>query len=117
VLIRFDYVTDQAASYEGWLIDDLAIPELGLFDDFETPQTYWDSAGWVRISNSIPQDYLLQILDPQAGTVTRLMRPGDANSGAWDVELKGGQGLILAVSGIAADTYQAGPYQLNLSPR
>ncbi len=51
IKLRFRYVTDDAWSEHGWLIDDIAIPEIGFFDDVENGEDGWETNGWV--SNSI----------------------------------------------------------------
>ena len=47
VLVRFEYVTDDAVYVDGILIDDLAIRELGFADDVEQEQG-WRAEGFVR---------------------------------------------------------------------
>ncbi len=111
VLIRFDYVTDQALSYPGWLLDDFAIPEIGFFDDFERPNDAWQAEGWARIGNEIPQPYLAQWLGPE-GTVTRLAI--DDAQGTWSLDIPPGQGGVLAISNLARYTDQRAPYRLQI---
>jgi PGF-pre-PGF domain-containing protein len=61
VLIRFRYVTDMNYAEYGWLIDDIAIPEIGFFDDVESGSNNWTSVGWLynvihvdQTGNAIP---------------------------------------------------------------
>jgi hypothetical protein len=62
VQVRFEYVTDAAVNGEGMLIDDIAIPEIDYFTDFEDGSDGWESAGWVRIKNELPQSYGLALI-------------------------------------------------------
>ena len=61
VLLRFEYVTDSAINEEGICIDDIAVPEIGFFDDAET-EGVWTAAGFVRTDNRLPQGYTVQVV-------------------------------------------------------
>jgi hypothetical protein len=117
VLIRFDYVTDQATAEAGWVLDDLAIPEIGFNDDFETDNPgVWMAEGWVRINNRLNQDYLVQWAEIGGGTsVTRLLEEG--SSGTWSLDLAAGQRGVLAISGITPITRQQATFDLQISSR
>lgn len=116
ILISFDYVTDQATSYDGWLLDDVAIPEIGFADDFETPNPAWDSSGWVRITNQVPQGYFVQLITMgQTTKITRLMQPSDPSQATWEVPLGAGERAVLAISGIAAVTTIPTHYDLQVN--
>lgn len=62
VLLRFEYVTDAAVNGEGFLLDDLSIPEIGYFTDFESDAGGWEAAGFVRIQNLLPQTFALSVI-------------------------------------------------------
>ena len=59
ILLRFEYITDLAANGEGMMLDDISIPEIGYFSDFETDDGGWQAEGWVRIQNVLPQTFRL----------------------------------------------------------
>ncbi len=61
VLVRFEYVTDQAVHLAGFVLDDIRIPELDFYDDAETDGG-WQAAGFVRHSNVLPQSFLAQVI-------------------------------------------------------
>ena len=44
--LYFTYWTDQFTLELGWYVDDIAIPELGFFDDVESGPTDWTYNGW-----------------------------------------------------------------------
>ena len=62
VLLRFEYITDDGVFLDGFVIDDIAIPELGFFDDAEKGMR-WDSHGFVRTNNRLPQRYVVQVIE------------------------------------------------------
>ncbi|OQY19487.1 MAG: hypothetical protein B6I35_11600 [Anaerolineaceae bacterium 4572_32.2] len=55
VLIRFEYVTDDAVNRPGFVVDDVAIPEIGYSSDFEEGEDGWETAGFMRHANVLPQ--------------------------------------------------------------
>lgn len=62
ISLRFEYVTDAAVNGEGFLLDDLVIPEIGYRTDFEADDGGWQAAGFVRIQNSLPQTFRLALI-------------------------------------------------------
>lgn len=62
VQLRFEYVTDAAVNGEGFLLDDIAIPEVDYFADFERDSGGWQPAGFVRIRNLLPQSFRLALI-------------------------------------------------------
>lgn len=63
VLIRFEYITDSTIQGEGFLIDDITLPEIGYMCDFEIDSCGWEAVGFVRTQPFLPQIYRLAILD------------------------------------------------------
>lgn len=61
VLLRFEYVTDDAYNGAGLCLDDIALPEIGFFDDAEQ-EAGWDAEGFVRLNNLLPQQFSVQII-------------------------------------------------------
>ena len=62
IQIRFEYVTDAAVHGEGMVIDDISIPEIGYFTDFEKDEDGWKGEGWLRMNNVVPQTYRLSMI-------------------------------------------------------
>ncbi|MBA4421146.1 MAG: hypothetical protein C0391_08355 [Anaerolinea sp.] len=62
VQLRFEYITDSAVNGEGLLVDDISIPAIDYFEDFETGSGGWDAAGFVRIANRLPQRYKVSVI-------------------------------------------------------
>ena len=44
-------------------IDDVSIPELDFFDSMDETDSVWLSRGFVRTKNTIPQSYLVQLIE------------------------------------------------------
>lgn len=66
---RFEYVTDAAVNGEGFLLDDIQIPAIDYFSDFEEDDGGWIPEGWARINNLLPQTYEIILLEYKSGKV------------------------------------------------
>lgn len=118
VYLRFEYITDAAVYGEGFLIDDIAIPEIGYTSDFEQDEGGWESAGFVRIQNILPQNFRLALITRSRGTTSVEYIPLSADNTA-DISLQFGEGVdeaILVVTGTTRFTRQAAAYRFNFSP-
>lgn len=62
VQVRFEYVTDAAVNGEGFMLDDVSIPEINYSTDFESDDGGWQAAGFVRVENALPQTYGLSLI-------------------------------------------------------
>lgn len=62
ILLRFDYITDDAVDFEGMALDDFALPEIGYFHDAELNDGGWQAEGFVRMANRLPTRTLVQVL-------------------------------------------------------
>jgi hypothetical protein len=62
VMIRFEVVTDEALNRPGLALDDISIPELGYSYDVEEGEGGWQAEGWVRVTDHVPQEFLVQVL-------------------------------------------------------
>ena len=61
VAVRFEYATDKRTYDHGICFDDIAIPEIGFFDDVEA-DGIWEAEGFVRTDNRVPQGYIVQVV-------------------------------------------------------
>jgi hypothetical protein len=114
ILVRFEYVTDDAVSHVGLMLDDIAIPQIGYFDDVEAGSAGWTAHGFARIDNVLPQRYLVQaILVGDTPQVQRMLLDG-ANHGQLTIYGLGSEvdHVVLAVSGITPFTTQPTEYRL-----
>ena len=117
VQIRFEYITDGAVNGEGFLIDDIAIPEIDYFTDFETGDDGWQADGFVRIQNSLPQIFQLSLISiADKTTVTTVVLSAD---NVADIPLILGNDVrevILVVSGLTRFTRQMAGYKFSIQP-
>ncbi|MBN1284583.1 MAG: immune inhibitor A [Anaerolineae bacterium] len=113
ILVRFEYVTDDATLQHGIAIDDIVIPEIGYSEDFESDDGGWESAGWVRHNNVLPQDFVVQMIetgDDGSTRVSRILSPGDGAAATWDIMLDGMREVVVVVAGVAPFTTQPSVY-------
>ena len=67
VLIRFEYITDDAVYLDGMMIDDVSIPQLGFSDEPETPDE-WDAEGFSLVGAPLAQDFIVQLIEIDRAT-------------------------------------------------
>ena len=118
VLIRFQYLTDEGPVRVGWLVDDIASPELDFYDDVETGEGHWVAEGFSRSALILPQEWLVQMVKLGEGqtTVERLDLNAD-NSGNWLIQLGAGERAILIISGCTRVTNERGEYWYRIANR
>jgi hypothetical protein len=118
VQIRFEYVTDAAVTGEGFLVDDISIPEIGYFTDFENDDGGWQAGGFVRIRNILPQFFRLSLIriGDNGATVTTILLPAE---NLTEIPIRIGNDdreVILVVSGLTRFTRQKALYQFSIQP-
>ncbi|MCB9152974.1 MAG: immune inhibitor A [Caldilineae bacterium] len=117
VLVRFQYITDDAVNYPGFFVDDISIPEIGYTDDAESDGE-WVSEGWIRTDNTIRQRWLVQLIEMESGAdpvITQLEVDGNGQ-GSWNVDNLGrGKTAILAISAMAPVTTEKAQYQYSIT--
>jgi hypothetical protein len=116
ILLRFQYITDLAVHEAGFVIDDIAIPELDYADDAERDGG-WQEAGFVRSGHILPQTFIVQriLLSDDEVRVERL--PLDENQwGQWYFPMdKKFDEAILIVAGNTAVTRETAVYQYEIT--
>ena len=117
VMLRFQYVTDDAIDGIGLCIRYISILELEL----EVDDAAWQPAGFVRINNRVRQDFAVQVIlvGKEDGEESRVLQvPLDqANNG--EIILKAPQDyarVVVAVLAMAPGTVQPASYTLSLGP-
>ncbi len=117
VYLRFEYITDAAVNGEGFFLDDVRIDAIDYFTDFESDLGGWDSAGWVRIQNRLPQTFELSLIETNGhtNTVTRLSLNDNQT---LQLKVNGSEldDLILTVSGTTRFTRQLANYRIYIQP-
>ena len=123
VLIRFDYVTDDAVNGPGLCLDDLELAAIGYADDVEAAESEdpsrggWLAEGFIRSDNLLPQGYLLQLIEftPEP-RVTRLEVNAEGQ-GEWPLDGCPGapcRAPLLIISAIAPSTTEPAAFRLQL---
>jgi hypothetical protein len=114
VIIRFHVLTDSAVSRRGFAIDNITIPELGYRSDAETPAPEWDAQGFVQIGQQLPQQWAVQLIQPEGDTPTVTRLPLNAlNQGQWRLNINK-TGGILAITPLTPFVNQPAQYWLKL---
>lgn len=116
VLIRFEYVTDDAAHLDGFALDNIAIPETGFVDDAESPAG-WDARGFTRTDGMLPQEFAVQLVStfPDGSFEVTRMDLDENNVGELAVDGVGseGKGTALIVSPVTDGTRHAASFELS----
>ncbi len=118
ILLRFEYITDETINDAGVCIDNISIPEIGFFDELESPEL-WRTAGFIPINNLLPQQYSVQIIEVGKSPVIKTVNIADDGTGS--IEISGlGETLDKAVIIIAAvnpNTKQKNSYTLYIADK
>jgi immune inhibitor A len=116
VLVRFEYVTDDAVNTPGLLLDDVAVPEIGYAADFEAGDDGWESAGFVRHANVLPQRWLVQLVLFGGGTTVERLELDADQVGEWPIPLGEGSRYraVVVVSAVSPATTELAPYSYEI---
>lgn len=117
ILLRFETVTDPILTFGGFAIDDIAIPEIGFFDDAESLDAGWTAEGFTRATAELPQAWQLQLITFDGDGRPVVERLPVAADGTLQHTVQGLPGVrrpILIVSATAPETLQVAPYRLAL---
>lgn len=117
VQLRFEYVTDAAVNGEGMLLDDISVPQIGYFTNFEQDDGGWIADGWVRIQNLLPQTYKLALITNGKTTTVNYVHLSRDNTAEIPIHIGDDQiSLVLVVTGTTRFTRQKAAYRLNIQP-
>jgi immune inhibitor A len=113
VLLRFQYVTDDAVNGAGLCFRRISIPEAGLAED----DMDWQAEGFVLISNRVKQDYIIQVIEIGEENRVSALSLDANNTGEMVISSpETSQQLIVAVAALAPKTLQPAPYTLIVEP-
>jgi hypothetical protein len=117
ILLRFEYITDQAVHNAGFALDDVAIPELDFSDDMENGDNGWQTAGFVRHNNILPQQFSLQLL--LIGDNVAQVEPlplAETQQGSWTLPLSPEfDTAVVVVSGMTDVTKVPASYRYEIT--
>lgn len=115
VLVRFEYITDAAVNGEGFLVDDIAIPQINYFTDFENGADDWQAEGFVRVQNRLPQIFRLMLIRRGGQTTVENIPLNPDQTAEITLDLSGDtREVILVVSGVTRFTRGVGSYRVTV---
>ncbi len=111
VLVRFEYITDDAVNHAGFAVDDIRIPELGYEYDGESDDG-WEAEGFIRMENILPQRWIVQVIE-YAGRETRVRKIelDEEQKGEWLIDADEVDQVVLVVSALAPTTTEIATYK------
>jgi hypothetical protein len=116
ILLRFEYISQPGWLDSGLAVDNLAIEAIDFTDDGTGDG--WTFDGWNAIQNSVPSEWLVQVLttgtETEAPRVRRLIM-ADANTGEWLFSLNENQALVISVSLLNGNTTQPATFQIEVN--
>ena len=107
VLLRFEYITDDATNQTGLAIDDIEIPEIEYSDD-ASGDGDWEIEGFVRVTGPMEQRFIVQKIEGtrDAPVVTEVELDSE-NRG----EIAIGESTVIVISGATANTAEKARYE------
>lgn len=117
VLIRFQYLTDGAVHEQGFVIDDISIPELGYLEDVENGDGGWQGKGFVRSGYVLPQRFIVQqILISDDKIQIHRLQLDENQRGHWIFPMdKQFKKAILIISGSTPVTREPAVYEYEIN--
>jgi hypothetical protein len=115
--LRFEYVTDAGVNGEGFLLDDVSIPETGYATNFETDAGGWQAEGFVRMENILPQTFGLTLITKGEKNTVERIPVSPAITADIPLHIGGNvKEVVLVVSGLTRFTRQEAAYRFTISP-
>lgn len=116
ILLRFEQVTDEAATQTGMAIDDIEIPEIGFRDDAETGDNGWNARGFALIDNVLPQTFIVQAIEYGATPKVVPIKLDAQNRATYTTKGLGPDvsRVVLTVSGSTPVTWETAQYQYQI---
>lgn len=117
IQLRFEEVTDNAYTLQGFAVDQIRIPELNFQDDTASGNG-WTSRGFVYTNNILPEHYLVQAIVYTGSTFTVQTMNVDLATAQGNLSIPAFGGkvtrVVLIVSAYALDTTLQAHYQLDM---
>ena len=116
VLIRFEYVTDDAVYRDGFMVADVSIPQL----EDESVTSGWTAEGFSRPRASLPQRFIVQIIRTNANGAFEVSRLDLNDDNFGEIALSGldapDSEVIVVVSPTSPGTRHGSSYTLEFLP-
>ena len=117
ILVRFEYVTDEGVSNSGWAIDDIAVPEIGLFDGAESDVGGWRRAGFRRLADPLRQRFELRLITLGPAPAVESIPLDSRNRAEIDLSGLGTEygSAVIVIIGVTDGTTEPGAYQYEVT--
>jgi immune inhibitor A len=117
VLIRFEVVTDDTVNRPGLCLDDIAVPELDYQTDVEAGTDNWQAKGWARVTENVPQQFIVQLITLGKQTRIERMALDEQMHGTMSVAGLGTDAnrAVLVVSALAPSTTEPASYSYRIT--
>ena len=117
IMLRFQYLTDDATHGIGLCLQQIEIPGAGILAD----DMGWQPTGFILTDNRVRQRYIVRIIQKgEANRVTAItLTPDGSGAQVGEVvvdQYPGLKRLVVAVAGMAPGTMQKAPYRLTVEP-
>jgi immune inhibitor A len=111
--VRFEYITNSGVTGPGFLIDSVSIPAIGWEDEMESPQSGWQSEGFLYTDGTVSQNWGLAVVS--AGNSPQVQRlPVIAGTTTATITVPEG-GALIVLGAMAPFTLTPAPYTLTLT--
>lgn len=117
ILLRFEYITDSGLNQPGWAIDDIAVPEIGFFDDAEEDTGGWRRQGFLRLVEPLAQRFELRLVTFGSPPLVSEIAVDSSNRAVVPLAGLGGgfQTAVLVVVGVTEGTTEVAPYRYEIT--
>jgi hypothetical protein len=121
VLLRFQYLTDEGFNAPGWVLDDISIPEIGYRSDAEQDDGGWQAAGWVRVTDVLPQRWYVAAIEfgpTPSDTKIQTLTLDEQQHGSLTIPALGStvKSAVLVISALAPTTTETSSYRVLARP-
>jgi hypothetical protein len=113
VLVRFEYVTDDAINSRGLFLNGITIPAIDYISDFGAGDG-WESEGWIYTDNRLHQDWIVQVMTFDGDTLVDVERVEIDELGNGSLPITGlgdGRTAVVAISGAAPVILESAFYE------
>ena len=117
ILLRFEYITDSGLNRPGWAIDDIAVPEIGFFDDAEEDAGGWHRQGFLRLVEPLAQRFELRLVTLGSPPLVREIAVDSSNRAVVPLAGLGVdfQTAVLVIVGATEGTTEVAPYRYEIA--
>jgi immune inhibitor A len=117
VLVRFEVITDEELNHPGLCLDDITIPELDYSHDLETSDDGWQAEGFLRVTDHIPQQFLVQLITVGNETRVERMDLDDLHQGTMQISGMGNgvDHAVLVITALAPATTEWAAYHIQIN--